>query len=442
MTDVIVVGAGVAGLAAARALHRSGLDVVVLEARDRIGGRIYTHRGPGLAQPVELGAEFVHGRVAATLAIADAAALLLCELTGEWWRAQDGVLHPADSTEDRISPLLARLDPARTPDRSFAAFAEAMRADPALARAVPRAQQYVEGFEAADPARISERWLARSEASAAADEQQYMFRFVNGYDSLPAALAAALPDGAVRLSHIVRAIDWSAGRANVHTDAATMSARAVVVTVPLGVLTAVADGTAGPITFRPDLGPDVRRALEGVAMGSVVRLVFYFHEAFWHDLQPAGRHGDPSAIGFLTVDGSEFPVWWTQFPLRVPMLTAWVGGPRAERLTRQPPSRVTARALEELHRALGISTARLESLVTATWYHDWEHDPFTRGAYSYGVVGGIDAPRVLMEPIARTVFLAGEHTDPDGRSGTVHAAIMSGQRAARDVVRALGRGAP
>jgi monoamine oxidase len=85
--------------------------------------------------------------------------------------------------------------------------------------------------------------------------------------------------------------------------------------------------------------------------------------------------------------------------------------------------------------------ARLETLVTGTWYHNWQHDPFTRGAYSYGVVGGIDAPRVLMAPIGGTVFLAGEHTDPDGRSGTVHAAIMSGQRAARDVVEALAPGA-
>lgn len=441
MTDVVVVGAGVAGLAAARDLHRRGLDVVVLEARDRIGGRIYTHHARELAQPVELGAEFVHGRVAATLDIADAASLLLCELTGEWWRVHAGVLRPADSIVDTIGPLLARLDPMRTPDRSFAAFAEAMRADPALARALPRAQQYVEGFEAADPARVGERWLARSEASAAADQEEHMFRFVSGYDGVPAALAAELPRGTVRLSHIVRSVEWSPGHAIVHTDTEALSAAAVVVTVPLAVLTAAVDGTQGPIAFRPDLGPNVRRALQGIAMGSVVRLVFSFREAFWGDLAAAAKPRDPSAVGFVTVDGGEFPVWWTQFPLRVPMLTAWLGGPRAEALAMQPSRAVTGRALQELGHALGIPMARLETLLTGTWYHNWQHDPFTRGAYSYGVVGGIDAPRLLMAPIGRTVFLAGEHTDPDGRSGTVHAAIMSGQRAARDVADALALGA-
>lgn len=426
-----------AGLSAARVLHESGARVVVLEARDRVGGRIRTHRAPGVAQPIELGAEFVHGRVAATFRIADEAALLLCELTGEWWRARDGVLRPGEGMDTAIAQVMARLDAARTPDRSFADFASEIREDPALARALPRAQLYVEGFEAADPARIGERWLALAEAAGRADREDQQFRFVNGYDAIPLAIASALPPEALRLSHVVRAIEWEPGHAAVTTDQGTLSARAVVVTVPLGVLTASDVEALGSIVFRPDLGTAVRRAFDGMAMGSVVRMVFNFREPFWTAM-PRGRvRDDPTAIRFLSVEDGDFKVWWTPFPLRAPTLTAWLGGPRAAALAELPVGAIAERALGGLARSLGIPASRLESLVAATWYHDWQHDPFTRGAYSYGVVGGIDAPRALMQPIADTLFLAGEHTDPDGRSGTVHAAIMSGRGAAERVRRAL-----
>jgi monoamine oxidase len=224
----------------------------------------------------------------------------------------------------------------------------------------------------------------------------------------------------------------------VTTDLGTFSARAVVVTVPLGVLTAPDDGAPGAITFRPDLGAAVRDALPGLAMGSVVRIVFNFRERFWTTMPRDRVAGDPSAMRFLSVEEGDFRVWWTAFPLRAPTLTAWVGGPRAAVLAELPAGVLAERALSGLARSLMVPVARLEGLVAGTWYHDWQHDPFTRGGYSYGVVGGVDAPRVLMQPIADTLFLAGEHTDPDGRSGTVHAAIMSGRSAGERVGKVLG----
>jgi len=175
-----------------------------------------------------------------------------------------------------------------------------------------------------------------------------------------------------------------------------------------------------------------------MAMGSVVRMVFNFRERFWTAMARDHVADDPNAMRFLSVDEGDFKVWWTPFPLRASTLTAWVGGPRAAVLAELPAGALAERALSGLARSLRIPAGRLESLVTGTWYHDWQHDPFTRGGYSYGVVGGIDAPRVLMRPIADTLFLAGEHTDPDGRSGTVHAAIMSGRGAAERVGRVLG----
>jgi monoamine oxidase len=210
--------------------------------------------------------------------------------------------------------------------------------------------------------------------------------------------------------------------------------------VPHGVLTAPDPGEIGPISFRPDLGTAVRRALEGVATGSVVRVVFDFDERFWTVLPRDRVRGDPVAMRFLGTEEGDFRVWWTPFPLRARTLTAWMGGPRAAALAELPAAAIAERALSGLARSLGVPVSKLEALVAGTWYHDWQHDPFSRGGYSYGVVGGIDAPRVLMQPIADTLFLAGEHTDPDGRSGTVHAAIMSGRGSAECVCKALDAG--
>lgn len=439
--DVVVIGAGAAGLAAARALHDAHLRVIVLEARPRIGGRIYTRRVPGLALPVELGAEFVHGRVRETLAVADEAGILLGEMSHTWWSVAGGKLHAAGEEDWVVGKVMQRLDAGRVPDRTFAEFLESLRSDPTISpsvvAAIPDALRYVEGFDAADPARVGERWLAVSEIAGQRDEHDHQYRIPAGYDQVPAALAAHLPADAIHLSTVVREIEWRPGHVSVVADTATVTARAAVVTVPLGVLSARADGTPGPIAFRPDLGGPARTALSGVAMGAALRIIMQFQTAFWDTLPVDGGGEPPSDLSFVSMESDEFAVWWTSFPLRASVLTAWMGGPRAEVMASLTSDQIVDRALHALSHACGISRARLGAMLVGSWYHDWHNDPFSRGSYSYGVAGGIDAPRVLAQPIGKTLFLAGEATDPDGRGGTVHAAIASGQRAAKAVVAAL-----
>ena len=441
VTNVVVIGAGVAGLAAARALHDAHVRVTVLEARPRIGGRIYTRHVPGLALPVELGAEFVHGRVRETLQIADEAGILLGEMSHAWWSVAGGKLQAPDEEEWAVGKVMQRLDPQRTPDRSFADFVGSLRSDatvdPSVIAAIPDTLRYVQGFDAADPARVGERWLAVSEAASQKDEHEHMYRVPAGDDQVPEAIAAHLPPDAIRLSTVVREIEWEPGRVSVFADMTTVSARAAVVTIPLGVLSARADGTPGPIAFRPDLGGPVRAALGGVAMGAALRIVMQFKTAFWDTLPVEGGGDAPSDLSFLSIEDQEFPVWWTSFPLRASVLTAWMGGPRAEAMASLTSDQIVDRALHALSRACGIPRARLDTMHVGSWYHDWHNDPFARGSYSYGVTGGIDAPQVLGRPIGNTLFLAGEATDPDGRGGTVHAAIASGQRAAKAVLAAL-----
>ena len=437
-TEVVIIGGGAAGLAAARALHDAQVRVLVLEARNRMGGRIYTRRVRGLAVPVELGAEFVHGRVRETLELAAEAGLMLDELSGAWTSIEGGKLQTPGDDDWQIGAIMQRLQLDRTPDRSFSAFLDSLRSDPesagTVAAAIPDALRYVQGFDAADPDRVGERWLALSEAASRRDEHDHQYRFPAGYDRLTDALAARLPATAIRLATVVRDVEWERGRVVIHARTVTITARAAIVTLPLGVLTARVDGTPGPVTFRPDLGPEVRDALDGMAMGSALRIVFRFKAPFWEKLSGEGGGRPRNDLWFLSIEDDTFAVWWTSYPMRSPVLTAWVGGPRAAELARFTSDELVERALRALGRATGVTRTRLRAMLVDAWYHDWTNDPFSRGAYSYGVVGGIDAPRVLGRPLEDTLFLAGESTDPDGRGGSVHAAIASGERAAKAVL--------
>src|SRR5215213_9616675 len=143
--DVLVLGAGVAGLAAAQELSQAGLRVSVIEARDRIGGRIFTQHVPGHPLPVELGAEFIHGRPPESFALAGQAGLLVYEINGDSWLAQHGRLAPSDTLWDQADQLFAQMASAGDTDSSFQTFLARFQSDPAWRDAAALAAGYVEG---------------------------------------------------------------------------------------------------------------------------------------------------------------------------------------------------------------------------------------------------------------------------------------------------------
>jgi len=128
-----------------------------------------------------------------------------------------------------------------------------------------------------------------------------------------------------------------------------------------------------------------------------------------------------------------FPTFWTSLPFRVPLLTAWVGGPRAQRLQSASRQELIELALASVRQALDFPGPLREELVAA-YVHDWASDPWSRGAYSYIGVGGADAPAQLAQPLRERLFFAGEAAHPDS-SGTVEAALQSGRRAAQLLLR-------
>jgi monoamine oxidase len=441
--DVVVLGGGASGLAAAGALHEAGARVILLEARDRIGGRILTVRDARLPIPIELGAEFIHGSAPETTSLARDAGLRTYEVVGERWRAANGNFSRVEDYWDRLDRVMRRLDPELDPDESFQDFLDRKPGGRTLARERTLAAEFIQGFHAADLDRISARSLADGGSPGDDPDEKRMARFLDGYDTVPTQLARGLDD-VIRLRSVVTGIDWMRGSVRVTLAprrgqrVAVIRAHATIVTLPLGVLQ-TPPPAPGAVTITPDPRA-FRAALQTLTSGSVVRLILAFSEPFWADRKP--RRGATSAslacMHFLHTLHAPIPVWWTSFPLRAPMLTGWVGGPRARELARQGPEGILAAALDTLATGLGIRHRTLGGLVTGFWTHDWREDPFSRGAYSYPLVGGSDAAKTLSRPIDRTLFFAGEAVDSEMRSGTVHGAIGSGRRAAKAALRALG----
>jgi hypothetical protein len=176
-------------------------------------------------------------------------------------------------------------------------------------------------------------------------------------------------------------------------------------------------------------------------MGAVSRLCVWFEDYPWKLSPRLARDGKLDRLSFLHVNAEPFRIWWSADPLQWPLLVAWCGGPAAARLARRRPSEVKEAALDGLCAGLGISYHRLASRIRGIWSHNWEEDPFSRGAFSYVLAGGMHAGKQLSRPVQSTLFFAGEATDPEG-SGTVEGALGTGYRAARQVHAALRHRSP
>lgn len=424
--DVVVIGAGAAGLMAARRLGEAGCSVELVEARDRLGGRIFT-TGPGL----ELGAEFVHGQPAVTVALLRETGATVIPAEGDHWTGDQGRFRIADDQMGGLGGLIAR---ARRLDADMSAlefFQQAAR-DPALEESARWATRIVEGFDAADPARASLKAIIDEWSSDAGMDGGHG-RPSGGYGALIAHLARALPGVNCRRSWPVGRVAWSPGAVTVTRadGAAALSARTAVVTIPLSLLQDPA--APGSVRFSPGLSAKAG-ALDRLHMGPVLKVLFRFRSPFWRTLD-GDRLRD--AAFFFRGEGP-FPTFWTAAPDPAPILTAWQGGPVAEAISSERDEGLIDRALASLERLFGPG-AGVRRHLEGAWVHNWQRDPWARGAYSYVGVGGAGARRALAEPLDATLFFAGEATDDGIEASTVAGALASGARAAREVLAALTR---
>ncbi|MBI2389251.1 MAG: FAD-dependent oxidoreductase [Deltaproteobacteria bacterium] len=377
---VIVIGAGVAGLAAARRLTRAGVDTTVVEARDRLGGRVFTaHDAHG---PFELGAEFIHGDDAALGELLDGIDTVdVPDVHHE--RRPEGLVR-----DDRFFDVIERFtEHARGWDGPIvdrlATFAE-----PSLPRS------YVEGFHAADPARFSTRAFVHEEAVGG----EALRRLPRGLGPIVDRLAEGLT---ILTGTIVHEVQHDRQGVRLATNRGELLARAVIVTVPIGALPR--------LRFAPGI-VEWENAARAIGFGDVARVVLRLSERTW-----------PADASFLHALDAALPVFWTEPHAATPTIVGWAGGPAAARI-RGDRGVVAVAALSAI---LGRDVQPI-----AVHTHDWRNDPYAGGAYSWVVAGAEDAPSVLGRPVDDTIFFAGEALAEAAPRGTIQGALESGERAA------------
>ena len=419
--DVVVIGAGMAGLTAARALAEAGLKVLVVEAQDRIGGRILTrHIGE---EAIELGAEFIHGRPPELWALIDEAGLETYERKGTQLCFEDGALSDCGGEIDEFFAPLEKLKKFKGPDMSFAEYLDCEKM-PVKERAPVIG--FVEGFNAANHREISAASLGAQQKAEDASGSQHTFRLRGGYDQLPRYLSERITElgSKVLTGTPVKEIQWEQGLAEVVTDLWTFNAPQVIVTLPLAVL----QGGSVKITPEPH---KILEAAERLRMGQARRFTLLFAEKFWEKLLPKPAL---DGMSFLFAFSEMPPVWWTPHPEPSNTITGWIGGPRSAAFAGSDAKTLAGKACTVLARIFGLRKDAVQKLLKGCYTHDWQNNRFALGAYSYVAAGGLDASKQMTEPVEDTLFFAGEHTDVTGHWGTVHAAMRSGVRAAEQVL--------
>lgn len=422
-SDVLVIGAGMAGLSAARLLAEAGVNVQVVEARNRVGGRVHTLQAGNAT--FEFGAEFIHGLPPELWKIVREAGLQTEESRG---RSACFVNRRLQVCEEPWGPdwdVLERLKDWHGPDCSFAEYLDRCRV---TGERRDRLVSYVEGFNAADHRRIGVRSLGRQQAAEDAIEGGRIFRVCSGYTQIPEFLREKIGQagGHVSLQTHVQSIAWRTGEVCLNCvmngTFRQFAAKRAVITLPLGIL------LEGLVEFLPE-PVNILSAARSMRMGNARRISMLFAQRFW-----AGGRLPLDDLSFLFTPDETPSTWWTQFPSRDGHLTAWMGGPNSGRLTGMEQAQLRETVCRALSHTFDLAEERIAALLLECHSHDWQADPFSLGAYSYLPAGASAAPEQMSVPVENTLYFAGEHTDTTGHWGTVHAAMRSGLRAAQQIL--------
>jgi monoamine oxidase len=415
---IVVVGAGAAGLMAARELAREGRRVTILEARDRCGGRIHPLPAAEFGYAAAGGAEFVHGAAPVTRALVGEAGLSLEVIEGEQWMADGGTLtreHRHDPHELELHVALRDLED----DITVAEFLRRHFAGPTYDELRHSIERMVEGYDAADPERASTLAL-RDEWMDGGDHTQA--RIVGGYGALIEYLAAECRahGASLQFGTVVSAIEETGGTVVVGcANGDRHECDRVILTVPLPLLQDIA---------LPEAARDKAAAAAQIGFGNVIKILLRFETQWWLE-----RHEELADLTFLLSDET-IPVWWTQHSPEHAVLTGWFGGPRTAGLSALSPAGLIDVGIASLAAIFGLAPGDVAQRVVAAHAANWAHDPFARGAYSWATPQSRAAQTLLASNDGSAILFSGEALYRGRDMGTVEAALTSGRDTARTIL--------
>lgn len=439
-TDVVVVGAGFAGLTAARRLRQAGRDVVVLEARDRVGGRVRNHDLGG-GQIVEVGGQFVGPTQTRMLALAAEMGVATYPVyddgrhvlrTAGTWRSyrevpamDPRVLLQTGRAGVALRRLAAQVDPAApwTADPSLdqRTFDDWLRATVSNAEADGIVRLAARTIFAAEPREHSLLHAAFFVASAGGvmaltevKRGAQEMRFVGGSNAIADAMAAALGD-VVRLNHAVTAIAWSDDGVQVRTNRGGVRARHAVLAVP--------PALAAQLAFEPGLPPEKRGLLDALQHGDVIKVNVVYPTPWWRDFELSGQAATDAGHISATFDNTP--------PSGAPgVLMGFVEGDHARALRKIPETERPAAVLADLERLFGPRVRRPEDVIIV----DWTTDPWTRGCYgAFFPVGAWTQHGPALRAPTGPIHWAGTETATRWML-YMDGAVESGERAATEIL--------
>ena len=424
VTDILIIGAGAAGLYAAKLLSGKGHNITILEARDRAGGRIRTINDPKFNLPVEGGAEFVHGSLQLTIKLLKEAGLKYHAIKGGIWRSKDGRLEEQQDFIEDQEELLAKLK-ALEEDMSVHDFLQKFFGDAKHEELRSSLTKFVEGYDAADATRASCFALLQEMLG----EEGEQLRVNGGYTQLVDHLYSECTKAgcSIYLSTVVSSVAWSPGQVIVTTNGnRTFTASKIIITAPIGVLQ-LPPGEEGHIAIKP-LPPVIHECIHALGNTGVIKIILQFKDAFWKAVsqQQTGKKQD---ISFIFSD-AVVPTWWTQLPNDNAMITGWLAGTASLRYQHKTDEEMLEIGLASLAEVFATDVSLIKSKLVASHVMNWTSEPFTRGAYSYEEVGSKNAKRILNTPLSSTIYFAGEALHEGPSRGTVEGALLSAERIA------------